>query len=67
MLPIIPVYIHTVLNKLSVIISFLNEGLEVNNTLFSIRDTVGERVNIILINDASLLDTVLDRINGTKA
>lgn len=41
------------MNKLTVVISFLNEGKEVENTLNSIRDTAGDQVDIILINDAS--------------
>lgn len=40
-------------NKLTVIIPFLNEGNEVENTLNSIRMTVGDKVDIIIINDAS--------------
>lgn len=39
--------------KLTVIIPFLNEREEVYHTLRSIRMSVGKRVNIILINDAS--------------
>jgi glycosyltransferase involved in cell wall biosynthesis len=35
------------------VIPFLNEGIEVFRTVKSIRDTVGDSVNIILINDAS--------------
>ena len=44
---------QTLANKLTVIIPFLNEGNEVENTLCSIRDTAGDRLNIIIINDAS--------------
>lgn len=40
-------------NKLTVVIPFLNEGEEVRNTISSIREFVKERVDIILINDAS--------------
>ena len=40
-------------NKLTVIMPFLNEGDEVENTLNSIRDTVGDNVDIIIINDGS--------------
>lgn len=40
-------------NKLSVCISFLNEGEEVGKTVRSIRATAGDRVDIIAINDAS--------------
>lgn len=38
---------------LTVIIPFLNEGIEIRNTVQSIRQTVGNRVDIILVNDAS--------------
>lgn len=41
------------MNNLTVIIPFLNEGIEVERTLQSIRDTAGNQVNILLINDAS--------------
>lgn len=40
-------------NKLTVIIPFLNEKEEVGNTVRSIRATVGEQVDIIVINDQS--------------
>ena len=40
-------------NKLSVCMSFLNEGEEVGNTVRSIRETAGDTVDIIAINDAS--------------
>jgi glycosyltransferase involved in cell wall biosynthesis len=39
--------------ELTVIIPFLNEGKEIHNTLESIRQTAGDEVQIILINDAS--------------
>lgn len=39
--------------QLTIIIPFLNEGEEIANTLFSIKDTVTEMPNILLINDAS--------------
>jgi glycosyltransferase involved in cell wall biosynthesis len=39
--------------ELTVIIPFLNEGNEVENTLRSIRDTAENRVNILIINDCS--------------
>ena len=39
--------------ELTVIIPFLNEGVEIRNTVKSIRDTAGNDVNILLINDAS--------------
>lgn len=41
------------MNKLTVIIPFLNEGAEVENTLQSIRQMIGNQVNILLIDDAS--------------
>lgn len=41
------------MKRLTVIIPFLNEREEVYNTLESIRQTVGDNVYIILINDAS--------------
>lgn len=41
------------MRKLTIIIPFLNEGIEIENTLRSIRETVGNQVNILLINDAS--------------
>lgn len=40
-------------NKLTLIIPFLNEGEEVANTVRSARNTVGNRVDIIVINDCS--------------
>lgn len=40
-------------NKLSVCLSFLNEGEEVANTVRSIRETAGDSVDIIAVNDAS--------------
>ena len=40
-------------NKLSVCLSFLNEGEEVANTVRSIRETAGDTVDIIAVNDAS--------------
>lgn len=39
--------------ELTAIIPFLNEGKEIENTLASLRETVGEEVRVILINDAS--------------
>ncbi|MCL2652068.1 MAG: glycosyltransferase, partial [Candidatus Azobacteroides sp.] len=41
------------MNQLTVIIPFLNEGQEIRNTLQSIRETAGDQVDILLINDAS--------------
>ena len=40
-------------NKLTIIIPFLNEQEEVVNTLKSIRDKVGDQVEIIIIDDCS--------------
>lgn len=40
-------------NRLSVVISFLNEKEEVGRTVRSIRETAGHRVDIIVINDHS--------------
>ena len=40
-------------NKLSICISFLNEGVEVGNTVRSIRATAGNCVDIVIVNDAS--------------
>lgn len=42
------------MNKLTVIIPFLNEEQEVVNTVKSIRDTAENNVDIILINDCSI-------------
>lgn len=39
--------------RLTVIIPFLNEGEEVANTVRSVRETAGDRVEIIVINDQS--------------
>ena len=41
------------MNKLSVVMSFLNEKEEVRQTVSSIRNTVGNRVDIVVVNDAS--------------
>lgn len=40
-------------NKLTVIIPFLNEGVEVEHTVKSIRETAKDKVNILLLNDNS--------------
>lgn len=40
-------------NKLSVCITFLNEGYEVGKTVREIRRTVGRSVDIVIVNDAS--------------
>jgi len=41
------------MNRLTVIIPFLNEGQEIPNTLRNIRETAGNEVDILLVNDAS--------------
>lgn len=41
------------MNTLTVIIPFLNEGIEIERTLKSIRSTSGKEVKILLIDDAS--------------
>ncbi|MDR1552374.1 MAG: glycosyltransferase [Prevotellaceae bacterium] len=41
------------MNDLTVIIPFLNEGKEIKNTVQSIRNTAGNEVEILLINDCS--------------
>lgn len=48
-----PIKIPETNNKLTVIIPFLNEKNEVGITVKSIRDTVGDAVDIIVINDQS--------------
>lgn len=48
-----PISIPESRNKLTIIIPFLNEGDEVANTVRSIREHVGNRVEIIVINDQS--------------
>lgn len=40
-------------NMLSVVIPFLNEGEEVANTVKSARETAGDKIDIIVINDCS--------------
>lgn len=42
-----------IMNKLTVIIPFLNEGEELENTLRSIREHADGEVDILVINDAS--------------
>ena len=42
-----------IMNKLTVIIPFLNEGEELGNTLRSIREHADGEVDILVINDAS--------------
>jgi glycosyltransferase involved in cell wall biosynthesis len=49
-------------NELTVIIPFLNEGVEVENTLRSIRDTSGYSVDILIINDCSSDDFDYEKI-----
>ena len=56
-------YCHSEVNKvenirkdtslLTVIVPFYNEGIEVKNTIQSVRETAGNNVHIILINDCS--------------
>jgi glycosyltransferase involved in cell wall biosynthesis len=41
------------MNELSVIIAFRNENIEVERTILEIKRTVGNSVDIILVNDAS--------------
>ena len=41
------------MNRLTAIIPFLNEGTEIERTVASIRETAGEQVEIMLINDCS--------------
>lgn len=41
------------MNTLTVIIPFLNEGQEISNTLKNLRQTAGNHIDILLINDAS--------------
>lgn len=45
--------IPTSLNRLTALIAFLNEGEEVANTVKSIRQTAGDNIDIIVINDNS--------------
>jgi glycosyltransferase involved in cell wall biosynthesis len=52
------------MNQLTVIIPFLNEGREVGNTLQSIRETAGEQVDVLLVNDASYDDFDYDYKTG---
>lgn len=44
------------MNKITVIIPFLNEGEEIYSTVSNIRETAGDKVDIILIDDASRKD-----------
>lgn len=48
-----PVNVKESTNTLTVVIPFYNEQEEVKNTLKSIRETVGQHVDIIVVNDAS--------------
>lgn len=41
------------MNELTIIIPFLNEGEEIDNTLKSIRETAKDKVDILIINDCS--------------
>ena len=40
-------------NKISVLIPFLNEKEELGRTIKFIRDTAGDRVDIVVVNDCS--------------
>lgn len=46
-------FIGSCINRLTVVIPFLNEGEEIENTVKSIRETAGNNVDIIFINDCS--------------
>lgn len=48
-----PVEVPVTGNRLTVVIPFLNEGDEVGHTVRSVRQTAGDRVDIIVINDCS--------------
>jgi glycosyltransferase involved in cell wall biosynthesis len=52
------------MNKLTAIIPFLNEGIEIEQTLASIRETAGDEVDIIVINDNSHDDTDYETVAG---
>jgi glycosyltransferase involved in cell wall biosynthesis len=56
------------MNKLTAIIPFLNEGQEIERTVASIRETAGDKVDILLINDHSQDDVdykfVADKYNA---
>lgn len=55
--------------ELTVIIPFLNEGKEIENTLVSLRATAGDEVEVIIINDASTdgfdYKTIAEKYNCT--
>jgi glycosyltransferase involved in cell wall biosynthesis len=53
------------MNKLTVIIPFLNEGEELERTVQSIRQTAGDNVDILLINDASQDDIDYEKVAQT--
>ena len=51
------------MNKLTAIISFINEGAEIERTVSSIRETAGGEVDILLINDCSEDDTDYEAVS----
>jgi glycosyltransferase involved in cell wall biosynthesis len=50
------------MNKLTVVMPFLNEGAEVERTVQNIRQTAGDHVDILLINDASRDDVDYEKV-----
>lgn len=44
---------QNIVNKLTVLIPFMNEGEEVAATVRDVRRTAGERVDILVVNDCS--------------
>jgi glycosyltransferase involved in cell wall biosynthesis len=50
------------MNRLTVIIPFLNEGTEIERTVASIRETAGDEVDILLVNDNSQDKTDYDAV-----
>jgi glycosyltransferase involved in cell wall biosynthesis len=52
------------MNRLTAIIPFLNEGAEIERTVASIRDTAGDGVDIMLINDCSEDNTGYNAVAG---
>lgn len=46
-------HLSTSRNMLTVVIPFLNEGDEIENTVRSVRETAGDNVDIIVVNDNS--------------
>lgn len=51
--------------KLTILIPFLNEGKEVENTIESIVSTSKDELDIILINDASDYRSLLEKYDVT--